>query len=217
MAEQPTAGTTGPDTIWYGSDTGRFADTGSVSRDARSPTVVVKGFVAAPSVFWKGEPLSEADQAGLLVGDSIVVVAPDSAHLGISLDGSAPACATTDSGRRVLVAQAVGEFRLAAVACDEDRWTGRVAKARWNVGVRDSLAVAGSFDTIDGTWRDWLAPAHLAASVGTPGKASSRACKRPTSVLGKDRSCNCAPCRVHGNRPVSMTPSSISRRTISSM
>lgn len=157
-------GTTGPDTIWYGSDTGRFEDTGSLTRDALSPSVVVKGFAGVPSISWRGKPLSEADTPKLLVGDSVVVEAPDSAHLGITLDGSVPSCATTDSGRRVLVAQAVGEFRLAAVACDEDRWTGRVAKARWNVGVRDSLAVAGSFDTLDGTWRDWLVPAHLAAS-----------------------------------------------------
>lgn len=157
-------GTTGPDTIWYGSDTGRFADTGAVSRDARSPTVVVKGFVAAPSVFWNGKTISDADQPELLVGDSIVVVAPDSAHLGISFDGSTPACATTDPGRRVLVAKAVGGFRLVAVACDEDRWTGRVAKARWSVGVRDSLAVSEALDTLEGTWRDWRKPAHLAAS-----------------------------------------------------
>lgn len=155
-------GTTGSDTIWYGSDTGRFEDTGSVSHDALSPSVVVKGFVGAPSVSWNGAPLS--DVAKLLVGDSVVVVAPDSAHLGISLDGSKPVCATTDSGRRNIVATVAGGFRLLAIACDEGRWNGRVVEARWSVGVRDSLAVGEFFDTLDGTWRDWCKPTHLTSS-----------------------------------------------------
>lgn len=155
-------GTTGSDTVWYGSDTGRFEDTGSMSHDARSPSVVVKEFVGAASVSWKGSPLS--DGAKLLVGDSVVVRAPDSAHLGISLDGSKPVCTTTDSGRRNLVATVAGEFRLLAVACDEGRWNSRVVEALWSVGVRDSLAVGEFFDTLDGIWRDWCKPTHLTSS-----------------------------------------------------
>lgn len=155
-------GTTGSDTIWFGSDTGKFDDTGAVSHDALSPSVVVKGFVGTPSVFWRDALLPAG--AKLLVGDSIVVEAPDSAHLGISLDGSKPVCATTDSGRRALVATATGEFRLLAVACDEGRWNGRLAEASWSVGVRDSLAAGEFFDTIDGTWRDWCKPTRLTSS-----------------------------------------------------
>jgi uncharacterized protein (TIGR02145 family) len=155
-------GTRGDDTVWYGTDTGTILEAGTVSRDLSSPSVVVKNFVPRPTILWKGSPL----RSGTIVppGDTVVVQAPDSAHLGIASDGLKPECELAASGTSQFVMRADGSYNLSLVACDEGRWDSRVVEVSWSVRTRDSIALVTRLDSVSGTWKSWTSPVRIAAS-----------------------------------------------------
>lgn len=159
-------GTTGSDTLWYGTDTGTLLEAGNLARNTSSPSVVVKNFAKAPTAFWKGRPLENG--ARVLVGDTILVKAPDSSHLGIGADGVRPDCSPADAGEFRLVMAQEGSYNITAVACDEDRWDSRMLEVGWIAQVRDSISLLTRLDPVHGTWRDWTSPVRMAASNGLP-------------------------------------------------
>lgn len=159
-------GTTGSDTLWYGTDTGTLLDSGNLSRSTSSPSVVVKNFARAPAVFWKGLPLQNG--ARVMVGDTILVKAPDSTALGIGSDGARPDCFPGDPGEFRLVMAWEGSYNLTAVACADSLWDSRMLDVGWTAQVRDSISLLTHLDSAQGTWRDWTSPVRMATSNGLP-------------------------------------------------
>lgn len=157
-------GTTGSDTLWYGTDTGTLLESGNLARSTSSPSVVVKNFANAPGAYLHGLPLENG--ATVMVGDTILVKAPDSAHLGIGSDGMRPDCTPGDPGEFRLVMVQEGSYSLTAVACDDDLWDSRMLEVGWIVRVRDSISLLTHLDSVTGTWRDWISPVRMATSNG---------------------------------------------------
>lgn len=159
-------GTTGSDTLWYGTDTGTLLEAGNLSRNTSSPSVVVKNFAKAPAVFWKGRPLENG--AMVLIGDTILVKSPDSTALGIGSDGARPDCFPADPGEFRLVMALEGSYNITAVACGDDLWDSRMLEVGWTAQVRDSISLLTRLDPVHGTWRDWTSPVRMATSNGLP-------------------------------------------------
>lgn len=155
-------GTKGTDTLWYGTDTGTISSAGTVSHDLSSPSVVVKNFVPRPTILWNGNSLQNG--ATVLIGDTIVVQAPDSAHLGVAADGLKPGCFPVGSGTSHLVMRSEGSYNLSVMACDEGRWDSRVVEVGWIARLRDSISLLTRLDSVFGTWRSWTSPVRMATS-----------------------------------------------------